>query len=191
MFLFNEPKEDEIREFLKRQANALFSHRAVGATRNGASVRGFSSQHCRTHLGVGEAAFRSAAEALRLWRMFDLDWVRACFPPPPREGAVVGVLVRHFGFWSLNGARIVYVIDEPARFGFAYGTLEEHAESGEEKFLVERDSTTGDVWYEIASFSRPNQILAWLGYPLTRLLQKRFARDSMAAMRRAVASQAR
>ena len=42
------------------------------------------------------------------------------------------------------------------------------------------------VWYDILAFSRPQQLLARLGYPLARRLQKRFARDSAAAMRRAV-----
>jgi uncharacterized protein (UPF0548 family) len=35
--------------------------------------------------------------------------------------------------WWLNACRIVYVVDEEGpvkRFGFAYGTLPEHAESG-------------------------------------------------------------
>ena len=50
------------------------------------------------------------------------------------------MLVHHLGFFSLNACRIVYRGDNDAgnkRFGFAYGTLEEHAESGEERFTVE------------------------------------------------------
>jgi hypothetical protein len=46
----------------------------------------------------------------------------------------------------------------------------------------EADST---VWYDILAFSRPQQLLAQLGYPFARRLQKRFARDSAAAMQRA------
>jgi uncharacterized protein (UPF0548 family) len=41
------------------------------------------------------------------------------------------------------------------------------------------------VWYNIVAFSRPQQLLTRLGYPLVRRLQKRFARDSAAAMLRA------
>jgi hypothetical protein len=47
----------------------------------------------------------------------------------------------------------------------------------------ERDNA---VWYDILAFSRPRQLLARLGYPLVRRLQRRFGRDSAAAMRRAV-----
>ena len=39
--------------------------------------------------------------------------------------------------------RVVYVVDEPDRRGFAYGTLPGHAESGEELFMVRFDPATG------------------------------------------------
>jgi uncharacterized protein (UPF0548 family) len=72
------------------------------------------------------------------------------------------------------------------RFGFAYGTLPGHAESGEERFTVAWHEADGAVWYDILAFSRPQQLLARLGYPFARRLQKRFARGSAAAMQRAV-----
>ncbi|MDQ3253124.1 MAG: DUF1990 domain-containing protein, partial [Acidobacteriota bacterium] len=61
-----------------------------------------------------------------------------------------------------------------------------HSEQGEERFTIERraDDT---VWYELFAFAKPKHILARVGYPLTRLVQKRFARDSGEAMRAAVA----
>jgi uncharacterized protein (UPF0548 family) len=72
------------------------------------------------------------------------------------------------------------------RFGFAYGTLPDHAERGEERFTVEWHHHDDTVWYDILAFSRPNQFLSGLAYPLVRQLQKRFARDSRAVMHRAV-----
>ena len=60
-------------------------------------------------------------------------------------GSDVAILIHHFGCHSLNGARIVYLIDDDGpvkRFGFAYGTLQEHAESGEERFMVEWNRKT-------------------------------------------------
>jgi uncharacterized protein (UPF0548 family) len=42
------------------------------------------------------------------------------------------------------------------------------------------------VWYDIFAFSRPRQMLDKLGYPLSRLLQRRFAEGSKAAMFQAV-----
>jgi uncharacterized protein (UPF0548 family) len=121
--------------------------------------------------------------------MFNMPWLRLDRTSAPIQvGTDVAVFVHHFGFYSLNACRIVYVVDEEdpvKRFGFAYGTLAEHAESGEERFTVEWDR--GDtIWYDILAFSRPRNLLARLGYPLSRLLQKRFAEDSKAAMLEAV-----
>jgi uncharacterized protein (UPF0548 family) len=89
----------------------------------------------------------------------------------------------------LNACKIVYVVDERSsseKFGFAYGTLTDHGERGEERFTVEFNSDQ-TVWYDLFAFSRPD-MLARLAYPYTRLLQKRFASDSKAAMQKAVQS---
>lgn len=68
-------------------------------------------------------------------------------------------------------ARVVYVIDEPLRKGFAYGTLPGHPETGEEAFIVEyRDDDS--VWLTIRAFSRPASWIFWVGYPLVRLMQE-------------------
>ena len=104
-------------------------------------------------------------------------------------GTTVGILVRHFGFWSLNAARIVYLINEQdslEMFGFGYGTLSGHAERGEERFTVEYHHSDDAVWYDLCAFSQPKHFLAKAGYPISRLLQKRFARDSLKAMPDAV-----
>jgi uncharacterized protein (UPF0548 family) len=104
-------------------------------------------------------------------------------------GTDVAVCVHHFGFYSLNACRIVYVVDEEGpikRFGFAYGTLAEHAESGEERFTIEWNRADDSVWYDISAFSRPSQTLARLGYPLSRLLQRKFADGSKLAILRSV-----
>jgi uncharacterized protein (UPF0548 family) len=72
-----------------------------------------------------------------------------------KPGQAVAVVIRHFGFWSLNCCKIVYVIDDDGpvrRLGFAYGTLPEHAEQGEERFTVEWQRSSDLVSYEIVSF---------------------------------------
>jgi uncharacterized protein (UPF0548 family) len=118
--------------------------------------------------------------------MFNMPWLRLYWPTAAIQvGTDVAILVRHFEFYSLSACRIVYVIDRDgpvARYGFAYGTLEEHAERGEERFTVEWNRAEDQVWYDILAFSRPESTLAKLGYPLSRMLQRRFAADSKAAM---------
>jgi uncharacterized protein (UPF0548 family) len=96
-----------------------------------------------------------------------------------------------FGIWFANACRIINVVDEDVgatrKQGFAYGTLPDHAESGEERFSIEFDRTTERVWYDILAFSRPHQIYARVGYPFARRIQKRFARDSARSMLNIVA----
>jgi uncharacterized protein (UPF0548 family) len=190
MFLLSKPREDAVRSFVVSQKNLKFSYSNVGYSQQG-SPPGFNCDHNRIQLGSGRETFERAIAAVRQWKMFQMPWVQLCWPDAPIEtGAVVGVLVSHLGFWSLNACRIVYVIDERAaveRFGFAYGTLPGHAERGEERFSVEYHSDDGSVWYDLFAFSRPGP-LARLAYPLARSLQKRFARDSKVAMRTAVSN---
>jgi len=67
--------------------------------------------------------------------------------------------------------RVVYIVDEPLRKGFGYGTLPGHPETGEEAFIVEyRDDDS--VWLTIRAFSRPSSWIFWVGYPIVRLMQE-------------------
>lgn len=184
MFLLRKPSPSFIRAFLEGQSKLAFTYSAVGATA-GTPPSGYVVDHTRIKLGSGPPAFAAAKNALHRWDQFRLGWVEPCWPDTAIEpGKVVGILARTCCLWSLNACRIVYVVDEPKRFGFAYGTLPGHVESGEERFTVEWHEDDA-VWYDILAFSRPNHFLARLGYPLVRRLQKRFARDSATAMKRA------
>ena len=190
MYFLSKPDPDEIRTFLSAQRVQSFSYGHVGASR-GRLPRGYTTDHNRIRLGEGVEVFARAVKAIRQWKMFDMPWIQLCWPDAPiEEGTTVAVLVSQLGFWSLNASRIVYVIDENGsdkKFGFAYGTLVQHAERGEERFSVEFHSKDQSVWYDVCAFSKPN-LLARLAYPLARSLQKRFAADSKLAMQRAVSS---
>ncbi len=117
--------------------------------------------------------------------------------PPEAQiqtGEVVAVVARRIGPWWLSACRVVYVVDEPgsvSRYGFAYGTLPDHAEAGEERFLIEWDQASREVRYDVLAFSRPQWLLTRLGHRSMRRLQKRFGRESAAAMARAVGNTAR
>jgi uncharacterized protein (UPF0548 family) len=191
MFLPKKPSAAAIETFIAAQHHQPFSYVEVGASR-GRAPAGYNVDHNRVLLGYGEETFARAAACLRSWRMFDLGWCRVYPAAATLEvGATVAVVVSHFGFWSLNACRIVYLLEERGalqRCGFAYGTLPEHAEVGEERFSVEWDAQDGSVWYDLYAFSRPRRLMTRLGYPLGRMLQRRFARDSKAAMVRAVAA---
>jgi uncharacterized protein (UPF0548 family) len=189
MLFWRRPTDAAIRAFLTDQGRLELTYSAVGATGQ-TPPAGYVVDHTRTKLGEGEAVFRAARTALERWQQFRLDWLEATPEDTPiKEGQVVGILARSVGLWWLNACRIVVVLDEDGpvkRFGFAYGTLPDHAGSGEERFLVEWDRADDGVWYDILAFSRPRHVLARLGYPWVRRVQKRFGRASAAAMRRAV-----
>jgi uncharacterized protein (UPF0548 family) len=68
--------------------------------------------------------------------------------------------------------RVVYVVDEPDRRGFAYGTLPGHAESGEERFAVRYDPATDEVHAEVVAFSRHATWWSRLGSPVTSVAQR-------------------
>lgn len=182
MFGISEPSDEDVAKFVSSQSDLDFSYREVGAT-NTTPPAGYNIDDNRIRLGQSEATFKSAVEALRRWRQFELGWVTIVPRGVALEvGATVAVKARAFGTWSLNAARVVYVIDEPRRFGFAYGTLPDHVECGEERFLIEwkADDT---VWYDILAFSKPKHPLVRLSAPLARLLQHRFVRESLAVMK--------
>jgi uncharacterized protein (UPF0548 family) len=157
MWPLSKPSEQMIRAFLTRQEKAAFSYPEVGATR-GAAPAGYDADHNRVELGQGAAVFAAACAALRRWVMFPRPWTEIVPADAPIQvGQTVAVLARAFGLWWLNAARVVYVLDEagpPRRFGFAYGTLADHTERGEERFSVEWHPD-GRVWFDLFAFSRP------------------------------------
>jgi len=188
MFLLSRPNDLQIESFLNDSNQLPLSYEPIGLAHEGAE--GFSLDELCETIGRGRQAFETARIALTDWRHFELGWVEL-FPRHVsiEPGTVVAVLVHHLGVWSLNGCRVVYTIDDRdgARFGFAYGTLTNHAECGEEIFEVSLNERE-EVIYRIQAASKPRAMLARVGYPVTRSFQARFRRDSIRAMRKALGS---
>jgi uncharacterized protein (UPF0548 family) len=192
MFLIRKPTREDIGRFIESSRMLPLSYAPVGTV--GDDSPGYDRDQTVAAIGRGSSDLERARAALCQWKHFEVGWVEI-WPSAAgtAKGTIVGVLIHHLGFWSLNGCRVVYEVDgegtEP-RFGFAYGTLPNHAEAGEELFEVWLDRGTGEVMYRIRAASHPRAALARVGYPIARLLQARFRRDSVKAMRRAVESRA-
>ena len=150
----------------------------------------------RTRVGVGRgrAAYARAVRALRTWEHFDLGWAGVERDSGTEAGARVCVRARAGPVWTVNPLEVVRLRADDSgkkglgvkeRFVFAHGTLGGHLLAGEERFSVEMASD-GEVFYEAYAFSRPAHALSVLGYPVVRLMQKKFHRDSSEAMRRIV-----
>lgn len=197
MFSLLRPSEARVERYLRSCSERPFNYPHVGATA-GALPEGYAIDRHRQLLGAGRGAFDRARRAVRLFKMNDFGWVEAHRPrgvPPgeePAEGQIFATLARVMGIWTLNPCRIIYLVaeddDEGERYGFAFGTVESHAEEGEERFLVERKRADDSVWYDILAFSRPHHLLARLGSPLSKRVQRRFFRDSKESMRRFVSA---
>jgi uncharacterized protein (UPF0548 family) len=188
MFSIARPSQRDLEQFLEASRHLPLSYDQIGIAKQ--SPLGFTVDLASAVIGHGQEAFERARIALTEWRHFDLGWVEL-FPRGAaiEPGTVVAVLVHHLGFWSLNGCRVVYGIDDMQsglNFGFAYGTLTNHAEMGEEIFEVVLEPESESVIYRIRAVSKPRAVLAGIGYPITRVFQERFRRDSIRALRRAV-----
>lgn len=183
MFAILLPAPPVLEHFLTTQSELPFTYPDTGATRSGETLPGFDNDSLRLEIGQGTADFERAKAAIRQWQMFPELWTRILPAAAPIEtGISVAMYARYLGLWWRNACRIVYTVDTPQSYGFAYGTLPGHIERGEELFLVEL-APDGTVWYEIRAISRPRHLLARLGYPLVRGLQARFRRDSARQMR--------
>jgi uncharacterized protein (UPF0548 family) len=193
MFLFRKPSAELARRFLSAQRELSFTYSSIGCTRNEESPAEFNVDHNRRKIGHGPEDFERAVLALRSWRQFDLGWLEIVSSDTPIQiDEVVAVRAHTFGLWSLNACRIVYVVNETEplrRFGFAYGTLPDHVECGEERFMIEQEAD-GSVYYDIFAVSRPRHPLARIGSIVTRRLQREFAQDSIAAMQLVVSNRA-
>lgn len=196
MLLLSEPSDEYIKRVIAACHDAPLSYAPAGVTRDFGlhkAARGFVLDHNRVLLGFGRNTYLRAARALSRWQMFETSLTRIV----PRDAeikreTIVAVIGHHFRVHSLNLCRIVYTIDAHdeafERYGFAYGTLENlHLESGEERFMIERNRATDEVYYDLLAVSRPQNLLIFLGYPLARTMQQRFARESKRAMRQATA----
>ena len=145
---------------------------------------------------------------MRRWGHFQLGWSEVAPDTGVKEGDLVCVCANVAGVWIRNPLRVVYAEEagpgrrgggvggnddgyaaangSPGdgvkdRYSFAHGCLGGHLLSGEESFILERRSDDS-VWYGVRTFSRPAHPLALASYPIVRVLQRRFARDSTRAM---------
>jgi len=179
MVLLNSPAD--ISPWLREWAQAQVSYAHKGGV-EAPPLAGFIVDVHRVRLGLGVAVYQRACAALDGWQMFP-EWTRVHRDADGQHAReIVAMVVRICGLWWVNPCRILRRCDSDHTHGFVYGTLPEHAECGEERFMVEM-LPDGSVWYEIRAFSRPRHWLAWAGFPLARWWQLQFAHDSQVRMK--------
>ncbi len=192
MMSFTKPEPDEIARLARQLDEMPLSYRPGLLTRIDCERRlpphldGWFVDRFSAHIGLGSDDFAAARDALHRWEQFDRGWlVLSNEPAPIQEGAVVAYAARVLRSWWGYGCRVLSVVDQPRRFGFTYGTLQGHAECGEERFLVEH-RPDNKVVYSLLAMSRPGRWFSWPGVPIARSAQARFRATSAHAMKRAV-----
>lgn len=180
MLSLKQPAPERLREWLGSWRDEPLSYTPPLAD-------GFIADEHAVRLGQGEEVYHDACEALDMWVMFP-KWAEVARRESRGQevGQIVAMVTRIGGLWWVNPCRILRRCDSEHAHGFVYGTLPEHAECGEEQFVIEQ-RPDGSVWYVIRAFSHPQHWMAWLGFPLARWWQCRFVRDSQARMKEAVA----
>lgn len=164
---------------------ALERHRAdgltyghVGSTLDASQYpHGLARQEERRSIGTGQAAFEAAKVALRVWS--PQRAVGASVQPPGIRPDLGETVVLRLGIGPVQLSvpnRIVAVVDEPDRYGYAYGTLPGHPACGEELFLIERVAND-HVIFTIrvdAKVADDLRMLAFVITPVQRIALRRY-----------------
>lgn len=166
----------------KPQASALrsarFTYDEVGATAGEMPV-GYA--HLERERVMLASDFERGADRLMQWQVHETSGLSVTASAHRVEAD--GVVEMFLGpRWLAIRAvcRVVYIVDEPDRVGFAYGTLPGHAESGEEAFILER--LDGVARFTVRAFSKPATRLARLGGPVTSVAQTLMAKRYLEAV---------
>lgn len=150
----------------------------VGATA-GVLPDGYHHLQYTAPIGRGRQRFEQAADAVLHWGMQRGAGVGV--RADSDAAAVDAVVVVRLGFLAAP-CRVVYVVSEPDRRGFAYGTLPGHPESGEELFSVRYDPSDETVYAQLRAFSRPATWWIRAAGPIASLAQRAIAKRYLRAV---------
>ena len=179
MFRFSSPSIQELDRILATTRRTQPTYDQLAATAGPELPPRYHHDRHERRVG-GPLHFDRAREGLKTWQAHRGAGAEVYPLDAFAQGDSVLVRVRMGPIWAVAPCRIIYVIDEPDRFGLAYGTLPGHPESGEEAFMVERDSRS--TTFRIVAFSRPADVITRLGGPIARVVQLRTTRRYMEAL---------
>jgi uncharacterized protein (UPF0548 family) len=171
---------------LEQAAFDSLSYAPVGVSLDGSKTpRGFHRHQWTVKLGGGDT-FDLARVAIDAWAVHRGAGLEVVADGPIARGTNVA-LIAPLPLGVIEATcRIVVLVDEPERFGFAYGTLSVHPERGEEAFVVRRHHDD-EVHFDVFAVSRPAHPLARLAPPVATYLQDRAAHRYLSAMQAATA----
>jgi uncharacterized protein (UPF0548 family) len=101
--------------------------------------------------------------------------------PYVAPGTTVRVSGRVSGMRADAELRVIFVIDEPRRVGFALGTVGDSVVSGEESFMLEWNDKD-EVWFTVRAFEAPSSLV----YRVLPVLLRRRRRELFGRYLRAI-----
>jgi uncharacterized protein (UPF0548 family) len=159
---------------------APFTYADVGGTAAMTPPPGYHSYSRSRRLGGHD--LQAAADRLFTWKVHEAAGLRVATSDLRVTVGTVATVSLGVGRLRLQApCRVTYVVEEPGRAGFAYGTVAGHPESGEQLFLVQR-ADDGALVFRITAFSRPATVLARVGGPVTRRVQELVASRYLVAL---------
>jgi uncharacterized protein (UPF0548 family) len=170
---------------LERSRSSPLTYEPIGGSLNEVTPSGLQRRSWAASL-AGPGAFERGIEALRAWSVHRGAGLAVITDGPLEVGTNVAMSAPlPIGCVDIT-CRIVALIDEDDRFGFAYGTLPIHPECGEESFVVIR---AGDAArFEVRAVSRPQRPVARLLPFVADKLQDAAVRRYLDAMQRITSS---
>ena len=160
----------------------------VGATRPAERIwadrpPGFLAHESTVVVGRGTAVWEETARRVLRWGVKTASG----FGVEPADVVVAGtdcrVWVRVGPFRVVEPVRVLEVVEDAGRVGFAYGTLPGHPVSGEEAFVVHR-AEDGVVRLTLRSLTRTSTTRSWaLVFPALLVAQRVVRRRYRRALR--------
>jgi uncharacterized protein (UPF0548 family) len=178
------PTPERLAGLLRSAAHADLTYEPVGMSLDGSTPAGLVRRAWQTGLDGDSDTFTRAREALEQWAVHRGSGLDVVTDGPLAAGTHVAMAAPLPVGWVEATCRIVSVVDEADRFGFAYGTLPVHPERGEESFVVHRQD--GACRFVVTAVSRPVHPLARLAPPVADRLQAIATGRYLSAMGRAV-----
>jgi uncharacterized protein (UPF0548 family) len=135
---------------------------------------GFRRYERTVLIGHGPARWETVAEEVLDWRVKTRSGFTVRSVTGATQRAQAGedyLLAARIGPFTLREpVRVIAVVEQPDRSGFAYGTLQGHPVSGEEAFIVHR-TPDGAIWLTLRSLTRPARGRWRLAFPAILVAQ--------------------
>jgi uncharacterized protein (UPF0548 family) len=170
VFKLGRVSESTLLEIARRAESLQPTYDFVGAAITGSPPAGFHHDVEEVQLPDRPDAFERGADGLRQWAAHRGAGLSVEPHEQPALNATVAVGAPLGPMTAVAVCRIVTVVDEADWYGFAYGTLPGHPEQGEEAFVVER--VDDRAVFRVVAFSRPFELLARAGGPISRRIQR-------------------